>query len=114
MAQQHVAASGRHGAQESAGFNAVGHHLVLQPCKCSTPWMRIRLLPWPFDLCAHLDEHFGQIGDFGLLRCVFQHGFTLGQVAAIRKFSVPVTVTMSVVMRAPLQPAAALGQLGVM
>ena len=32
-----------------------------------------------FDLRAHGDQHFGQVGDFGLLCGVFQHGFALSQ-----------------------------------
>ena len=32
-----------------------------------------------FNFRAHLDEHFGQIADFRLLRGVFEDGFTLGE-----------------------------------
>ena len=31
------------------------------------------------DLGAHLNEHFRQIGNFGFLRRIFQHGFAFGQ-----------------------------------
>jgi hypothetical protein len=37
MAQKHIAAGGGHSAQKGTRFNAVGHHLVLQPCRRSTP-----------------------------------------------------------------------------
>ena len=32
-----------------------------------------------FDLCAHLDQHLGQVRNLGLLGGVFKNGFTVGQ-----------------------------------
>jgi hypothetical protein len=55
------------------------------------------------DLRAHLHQQVGQVGHFRLARGVFQHGLAFGQAAAISRFSVPVTVIMSVTMRAPFR-----------
>jgi hypothetical protein len=41
--------------------------------------MRMRLVPWPSIFRAHGDQHLGQVGNFGLLGGVFQHGLALGQ-----------------------------------
>jgi len=105
VAQQHVAAGRGHCAQKGAGLDAVGHHAgALAPCSRSTPWMRMRLLPWPSMRGAHGDQHLGQVGDFGLLRRRFPgRSRPRPSAAAIRRFSVPVTVTMSVAMRAPFR-----------
>ena len=77
--QRHVAAAGRHGAQEGAGLDAVGHHLVLAAAQALHALDANAAAAVAFDLRAHLDEHLGQVDDLGLLRGVFQNGFALGQ-----------------------------------
>ena len=79
IAQKGLAPRGGHGAQKGARFNAVGHHLVLAAVQLLHPVDDDAAGAVASDFCAHADEHFRQIGDFGLHGGVFQHRAPFGQ-----------------------------------
>jgi len=79
VAQQRLAARRRHGAQKGAGFDAVGHHVVRAAAQRLDAADADAARAVAFDLRAHGDQHLGQVGDFGLLRGVFEHRLALGQ-----------------------------------
>ena len=89
------------GHQEGAGFDAVWHHCVFGAVQALDAFDHQAVAADAADLGAHFHQALGQVGDFRLARGVFQNGDALGQVAAISRFSVPVTVTMSITTRAP-------------
>ncbi len=80
-AQRHVAACRCDGAQEGAGLDAVGNDRM-RPGRGMQPLHALNadtVSAVAFDAGAHGDQHFGQIGDFGLLRGIFQDGLAAGQ-----------------------------------
>eukprot|EP01137_Pigoraptor_chileana_P029746 Opistho-2@15329 len=79
MAQEGLAARGRHGAQEGAGLDAVGHHGVLAAVQLLDALDADVAGAVAFDLRAHADQHFGQVDDLGLLRGVLEQRLALGQ-----------------------------------
>ena len=79
MLQDHVAPGGGYGAQKSAGFDAVGHHLVVAAVQCLDALDADSAGAVALDARAHGDQHLGQVWNFGLLRRVFQNGFAFGQ-----------------------------------
>ena len=79
MAQEHAPACGSHGAQKSTRFYAVSHHLVVATVQALHTLNADTAAPMAFNFGAHLDEHLCKIRNFGLLRRVFENGFTLGQ-----------------------------------
>ena len=83
------------------GFDAVGHHAVVQPCSCSDALDADVAGAVASDQARPWRSASRPGRKFGPLRGVFQHRLALGQRSGHQKFSVPVTVTMSVVMRAP-------------
>ena len=97
-----IAAGGGHRAQEGAGLDAVGHDLVartVQPARrpgCGSG------AAVAVDARTHRDQHLGQVArPRAPARRSRAPSRRRASVAAISRFSVPVTVTMSVVMRAP-------------
>jgi hypothetical protein len=79
VAQHHVAAGGRDGAEKGAGLDAVGHHLVLAAVQLVDALDADAAGAVALDLCAHADEHLCQVDDLGLLGGVFEDRFALGQ-----------------------------------
>ena len=77
--QHHIAARSGHSAQESAAFNAVGHHGVLAAVELFYPFNGDAAGAVPSNFRSHFDKHFCQIGNFRLLRGVFKHGYAIGQ-----------------------------------
>ena len=112
VAQHDVAAGGGHRAQEGAGLDAVGHHRCVQPCSCSTPWMRMRLVPWPSIFAPIAISISARSAISGSCAAFSSTVSPSASAAAISRFSVPVTVTMSVRDARALQARAALRQLG--
>ena len=79
VAQHHITTRGRHGTQKGAGLDAVGHHAVgatVQPLDALDANAAGAMA---FNLCAHGDQHLGQVRNFRLLGGVFQHCLALGQ-----------------------------------
>ena len=97
-----VAAGGRHRAQEGAGLDAVGHHLVRRSRAgaprpgCGCGWCRGLRSSRPWRSASRPGRLIS-----GSCAAFSSTVSPSASAAAIRKFSVPVTVTMSVVMRAP-------------
>ena len=85
VAQEHVAASGGHGAQKGAGLYAVSHHLVRGAVQPGHTLDADAAAAMAFDAGAHGDQHLGQVGDLRLLRGVFQDGFAVGQAGGHQK-----------------------------
>ena len=79
MAQHDVTARCRHRAQKSACLNPIRHHAVaatVQPLYATDADARAAVA---FDLCAHGDQHLGQVRDFRLLGRVLQNCLALSQ-----------------------------------
>ena len=76
----------------------------------STPSIVMTVGAGAVDPRAHRIEQTREIHDLGFARGVLEHRGALGERAAIIRFSVPVTVTMSMTMRAPFgaSPCAAM------
>ena len=73
----------------------------VQPRSASTPRMRMRLVPWP-SICAPMAISISARSVTSGSCAAFSSTVSpSASVAAMSRFSVPVTVTMSVVMRAP-------------
>ena len=81
-----------------------------QPCSFSTPWMRMRLEPWPSIFAPILMSISARSVISGSCAAFSSTVSPSAKQAAMRKFSVPVTVTMSVVMRAPFSRVAPSGR----
>ena len=75
----------------------------VRPCRRSTPWMRMRLVPRPSIWAPMATSRSTRSVISGSLAAFSRMVSPSARAAAIRKFSVPVTVTMSVVMLAPLR-----------
>ena len=73
------------------------------PCSRSTPSMRMRLVPWPSIRAPIAISISARSGISGSCAAFSSTVSPSASVAAISRFSVPVTVTMSVVMRAPFR-----------
>ena len=86
----------------------------VQPCSFSTPWMRMRLVPWP-SIFAPMAISISARSEISGSCAAFSSTVSpSASAAAIMKFSVPVTVTMSVVMRAPFRRFHPAGSLAIM
>ena len=68
--------------------------------------MRMRLVPWPSILAPIAISISARSGISGSCAAFSSTVSPSASVAAISRFSVPVTVTMSVVMRAPFSRSA--------
>jgi len=79
MHQDDIAARCRHGAQKGTGFDTVRHHLVRAAVQALHALNADAVAAVALNARTHLDEHLGQVADFGLLRRVFENGFTFGQ-----------------------------------
>ena len=77
--QPHIAARRGHCTQKGARFDTVCHHGMLATVKLFHPFDGDAAAAVACDLGTHFDEHFGQIGNFRLLRGVFQHGDAISQ-----------------------------------
>ena len=86
----------------------------VQPCSRSTPWMRMRRVPWPSILAPILMSISARSLISGSWAAFSSTVSPSARLAAMRKFSVPVTVTMSVVMWAPFRRLQPLGSLAIM
>jgi len=73
------------------------------PCKRSTPWMRITSVPAPEMRAPMLIRQLARSTTSGSRAAFSITVSPSARQAAIIRFSVPVTVTMSVQMRAPLR-----------
>ena len=79
MPQEHIASGRRHSAQEGAGLDAIGHHLMRTTVQTRNALHMNSAGAVTFNLGAHGDEHFGQVWNFRLLGGVFQHRLTVSQ-----------------------------------
>ncbi|EWS65701.1 hypothetical protein Y695_01026 [Hydrogenophaga sp. T4] len=73
----------------------------VQPRRRSTPWMWMRLVPWPSILAPMAISISARSVISGSWAAFSSRVSPSASAAAMRKFSVPVTVIMSVAMRAP-------------
>ena len=85
VTQKHIATGSGHGAQKGARFDAVCHHFVFAPLQTLYPLDVNATGAMAFDLGAHGNEHFCQIGNFRFLCSVFQHRFAFGQRCSHQK-----------------------------
>jgi hypothetical protein len=85
-----------------------------QPCSFSTPWMRMWLVPWPVIFAPMRMSISARSTISGSCAAFSSSVSPSASAAAIRKFSVPVTVTMSVRMRAPCRRVRPAGRLAIM
>lgn len=108
VAQQRFAAGGRDHRRKVPASMRSATTACSQPFSLSvTPLHPDVARALAFDLRAHLDQHFGGSDDLGLL-IRRSRTFTIRERGGHQEiFPVPVTVTMSVRMRAPAQPRAA-------
>src|SRR5690606_20431013 len=77
--QDDVAPRGRHGAQEGAGLDAVGHDTVGGAVQAFHALDDDAVGAVAFDVRAHGDQDLGQVDDLGFAGGVFQHGAAFGQ-----------------------------------
>ena len=86
----------------------------VQPWSFSTPWITIRLVPWPSMRAPILISISARSVISGSCAAFSSTVSPSASAAAMRKFSVPVTVTMSVRMPAPFSRSWPLGSLAIM
>ena len=77
--QAHLPAGHGHGAEESAGFDAVGHHAVGTAVQLLHTFNRHRGRADTADFRAHFHQAFGQVHHFRLHCAVFQYSGAFGQ-----------------------------------
>ena len=99
-----VAAGRRHRAQEGAGLDAVGHEWcgLAGRAACRRPGCGCGSVPMPSIFAPIETSRSARSGTSGSRAAFSRMVSPSASVAAISRFSVPVTVTMSVMMRAPL------------
>jgi len=74
-----VAAGDRACDEEGAGFDAIGIDAVTDAVEFGYACDFDGGGACAFDLCAHADEHGGEVGDFGFARAVFKEGVAVGE-----------------------------------
>ena len=86
---------------ESPCLDPIRNHTVCRPGKINYPLDLDNISAGTFNTCAHCHEAIGKIDHLRLARSIFKGSIPCASVAAIIKFSVPVTVTVSKTILAP-------------
>ena len=81
IAAGNVEIAAGHGARDEkgSGFDAVGNDAVLRAFQFAYAFHADGRRACAFDLCSHLVEKRGEVGDFGLAGAVLQNGFAFGE-----------------------------------